>query len=35
MARTKATLQKLTQNEKAERYVSDEGTRKNPRKKTK
>ena len=35
MARTKATLQKLTQNEKAERYVSDEGTRKNSRKTTK
>ena len=31
-ARTKTTLQKIYQNEKAESYVPDEGTRKTPEK---
>ena len=31
-ARTKATLQKVNQDDKAEGYIPDEGARKNPRK---
>ena len=35
MARTKTTLQKVKQDEKAETYILDEGTRQLPRKTTK